>query len=66
MFEREGGRGLEQAEKAQAEISSITDISYSSVNVTLFLQLQKAAEDTEMVSGGSPVAFHVWKGTAGT
>lgn len=59
-FKREGRRGLEQAEKPQAEISaaaSITDIPYSSVNVTLFCQLQKAAEDTKIVSGESPVAL---------
>uniref|UniRef100_A0A8C3P305 Uncharacterized protein n=1 Tax=Cyanoderma ruficeps TaxID=181631 RepID=A0A8C3P305_9PASS len=28
--------------------------------------LQKAAEDTKIVSGESPVAFNVWKDTAGT
>lgn len=68
-FKREGRRGLEQAEKPQAEISaaaSITDIPYSSVNVTLFHELQKAAEDMKIVSGESPVTFNVWKYTAGT
>lgn len=66
-FEREGE--LEQGEKPRAEISavaSITDISYSSVNVTLFHQLQKAAEDMRVVSGERSVAFNVWKDTRGT